>query len=190
MTDLIRMVVTTTAIIVSAIAAPAANAAKSSEPIRIAVNQSTSQRVTAHIAGEALRKAGYSVEYVEVSVQAQLAEIAAGRIHVQPEVLGDQASTSFQEALTAGTIVGLGRKNGDTATSAYKKIVGKSAKEKWPGAIKLLLNMSLGEKDQAAMTAEIDDNGRSVEDVVDEWMRANPAKWKRWIAASTNWMKP
>ncbi len=50
--------------------------------------------------------------------------------------------------------------------------------------------MSLSEKDQAAMTAEIDDNGRSVEDVVDEWMRANPAKWKRWIAASTNWMKP
>ena len=68
------------------LAATQAMAAESSDPIKIAINEWTGQHISAHIAGELLKKAGYNVEYVTAGAVPQFAAIAQGNLHLQPEV--------------------------------------------------------------------------------------------------------
>ena len=41
--------------------------------------------------------------------------------------------------------------------------------------------MSLQNIDQAKMLVEVDQNGRDVKEVVNEWLANNPDKWKSWL---------
>ena len=41
--------------------------------------------------------------------------------------------------------------------------------------------MSLQNIDQAKMLVEVDQNGRDVKEVVNEWLDNNPDKWKSWL---------
>ncbi len=54
--------------------------------------------------------------------------------------------------------------------------------EKWPGAARAIEAFHVTNDEMGAMIAAVDLDGRSVEDVVDEWMAANEARWSAWIA--------
>ena len=53
--------------------------------------------------------------------------------------------------------------------------------DKWPGALKLLTALKLTNAAQNAMMAQVDVEGRPVEEVVTEWLDANEAVWKPWV---------
>jgi ABC-type proline/glycine betaine transport system substrate-binding protein len=161
----------------------------SAESIRIAVNEATSQRVIARITGEALKEAGFAVEYVEVAAATQYSMIAAGDVHVQPDATDTTDNTDYQIALATGRIVDLGQRATKKGDSTSRKIMWTGVSGKWPGAAKLLRNMTLATEDQTAMATAIDGEGRDIDEVVAEWMTANSKRWKFWTAASTNWMK-
>ena len=53
--------------------------------------------------------------------------------------------------------------------------------DKWPGAWAAVQSYTLTNDEMSAMVAAVDLEGKSVEDVVDEWMDANEARWTAWI---------
>jgi len=54
--------------------------------------------------------------------------------------------------------------------------------EKWPNAAKTIKNFSISNDGMGAMVADVDLNGKSVDDVVAAWMSANESVWKAWVA--------
>ena len=64
------------------------------------------------------------------------------------------------------------------------KIVNKGFKDKWPAAYKLVETIKIDNDTQNKMMLEIDNNGRKIEEVVDEWLNANEATWKPWVDAA------
>ena len=56
--------------------------------------------------------------------------------------------------------------------------------DKWPAAYEILSNYQLSVEDQQPMMGAVDVDGRSVEEVVAEWMAANEAKWKPVVNAA------
>ncbi len=54
--------------------------------------------------------------------------------------------------------------------------------EKWPGAADTIKAFTISNDDMGAMVADVDLNGKSVEDTVAAWMDANKATWTGWIA--------
>ncbi len=53
--------------------------------------------------------------------------------------------------------------------------------DKWPGAWAAVQAYTLTNDEMSAMVAAVDLDGKSIEDVVDEWMTANEARWTAWI---------
>ena len=62
-----------------------------------------------------------------------------------------------------------------------KKVGWKGGEEKWPGAYKAIRAFKIDNAEMSAMVGEVDLNGRSVEDVVADWMTKNEALWSTWI---------
>ncbi|GMG81704.1 ABC transporter substrate-binding protein [Paralimibaculum aggregatum] len=58
--------------------------------------------------------------------------------------------------------------------------------EKWPAAYEILESYQLSTADQQPLMGAVDVDGRSVEEVVAEWMAANEAKWKPVVDAAVN----
>jgi len=54
-------------------------------------------------------------------------------------------------------------------------------KDKWPGAYKTIKNFEVSNEEMGNMIAEIDLEGKKLDDVVNAWMDANEARWKAWI---------
>jgi len=54
-------------------------------------------------------------------------------------------------------------------------------KDKWPGAYDIVEAYTLNNDEMSAMVGEVDLDGKPVDDVVNEWMDANEARWKGWI---------
>jgi glycine betaine/proline transport system substrate-binding protein len=81
-----------------------AAAPESDEPIKIVMNNWTSQNVLATVTGMLLEKMGYNVEYVPSDTQLQYQAIANGDMHFQVEVWEGSQATAFEEALKAGAI--------------------------------------------------------------------------------------
>jgi len=50
-----------------------------------------------------------------------------------------------------------------------------------PEVVQLIKNHRLTNEQQAGMIYEIDFKKRDVEEVVDEWMEANEAIWRKWV---------
>ncbi|MGI9464866.1 MAG: ABC transporter substrate-binding protein, partial [Aestuariivirgaceae bacterium] len=82
--------------------------AQSADPIKIAINEWTGQHISAHIAGELLKKAGFNVEYVTAGAVPQFAAIAQGNLHLQPEVWDNNVGDIYPKAVESGDIVQLG----------------------------------------------------------------------------------
>ena len=55
-------------------------------------------------------------------------------------------------------------------------------KDKWPGAHAAIEAFTIDNDEMGAMITEVDLNGKTVEQVVDDWMAANEARWSGWIA--------
>ena len=50
-----------------------------------------------------------------------------------------------------------------------------------PEAVQLIKNHRLTNAQQAGMIYEIDFKKRDVDEVVEEWMKANEAVWRQWL---------
>ncbi len=74
----------------------------------------------------------------------------------------------------------------DFAASRIFKASWSGMADKWPAAHEILSNYTLSVADQQPMMGAVDVDGRSVEEVVGEWMAANEATWKPVVDAATN----
>ena len=54
-------------------------------------------------------------------------------------------------------------------------------KDKWPGAYEAIKAFTIDNDEMGAMITEVDLNGKSVEDVVANWMTENESRWSGWI---------
>jgi len=112
----------TTALVISsascfALAAPA-TAQESTDTIKLTLHDWTGQLITTEIMGEVLKKAGYSIEYVQADYLAQFAGLESGDLHVAMEMW----ETTGREAMDAATATGKVENFGPT---------GMKAKEEW-----------------------------------------------------------
>jgi len=62
------------------------------------------------------------------------------------------------------------------------KVAWAGVEGKWPGAYKAIKAFDIHNDEMGAMVAKVDLQGQTVEAVVAEWMAANEARWKGWIA--------
>lgn len=91
--------------------AGAANAAapESSDPIKIVLNNWTSQVVLANVTAELFKKLGYNVELVPSDNQLQFAGMANGDLHVQVEVWEGTHKTNFEKFVGTGNLLDGGK---------------------------------------------------------------------------------
>ena len=95
-----------------------ATAQESTDPIKLTLHDWTGQLITTEIMGEVLKKAGYSIEYVQADYLAQFAGLESGDLHVAMEMW----ETTGREAMDAATATGKVENFGPT---------GMKAKEEW-----------------------------------------------------------
>lgn len=91
-----------------ALPALAAETGRTDDPIRLALSQQAGAQITAHVAGELLRAAGYSVDYVPVDDMALFRQMDQGRIDAAVEIWPANAAPSFRDLIAEGRIVELG----------------------------------------------------------------------------------
>lgn len=61
------------------------------------------------------------------------------------------------------------------------KVAWAGVKDKWPGAHKAVTNFNISNDEMGKMVADVDLNGKKLEDVVAAWMAENEARWSAWI---------
>ena len=92
-------------------AAPTAGhaaAPESDQPIKVIVNNWTSQLVLANISGQLLEKLGYKVEYVPSHTQMQYTAMANGDMHFQVEVWEGTMAEPFGKQVERGAMLDAG----------------------------------------------------------------------------------
>jgi len=287
----------------------------SAEPIKIAINEWTGQHISAHLAGALFEELGHEVEFVTAGAVPQIAALAEGSLHYQPELWTNNVGDIYPKAVENGDIIVVGSlglqpqegwiyppymnercpglpayealydcaqafaaadtfPNGRLITypadwgtrsadlvklldlpfkpvpggsegamlaelnsalaveqpilmmmwqphwvfaeievdwvewdkphgecneanqargdacgfqqAGVEKIVSNGFPREFPGAMKVVEQMALTNRVQNALILEVDQNGRDVEEVVDEWMAANESIWRPWIDAAKN----
>jgi len=78
------------------------------DTIRIPLNDWTGQNLTAQIAGQLLREVGHEVEFVTAGAVPQLAAMAQGTLHFQPEFWDNNVGEIYPNALARGDILLVG----------------------------------------------------------------------------------
>ena len=68
--------------------------------------------------------------------------------------------------------------------ASVDKIANREVATKWPGANKLLEEISIDNTTQNALMLEIDNKKRDLDEVVAEWIAANEATWSPWLDAA------
>ncbi len=81
-----------------------AKAQESSDPIRLALNEWSSQQVLTQIAGKLLEKMGYNVELVTAGYYPQMEAIEAGEITATMEIWTDNVPEGFTDQIAQGSI--------------------------------------------------------------------------------------
>jgi glycine betaine/proline transport system substrate-binding protein len=81
-----------------------AAAPESTDPIKVVINNWTSQLVLANVVGQLLQQMGYNVEYKSSDTQLQFTALAAGDMDIQVEVWEGSMSESFEKSLAAGAV--------------------------------------------------------------------------------------
>lgn len=108
----------------------AAEMGPTDEPIKLAINEWTGQHISTHIAGETLKKAGYTVEYVTAGYEPQFTALSDGDIHATMEIWSSNIGDLAVKAIEAGDVVDIGE-NGIEAREGFLYPV--HVKEMCPG---------------------------------------------------------
>ncbi len=95
------------AVLGGAAAAPAA-AVESTDPIKITLHDWTGQLISAHIMGEVLKKAGYTVDFVQADYLAQFAGLKTGDLDLAMEIWATTGREALEEAVASGGVENLG----------------------------------------------------------------------------------
>lgn len=66
-------------------------------------------------------------------------------------------------------------------TGPIWKVGWKGVEEKWPGAAKAVKAFTISNDEMGAMVSAVDLDGKSVDEVVADWMAKNEAVWSAWI---------
>lgn len=88
--------------------APAGSIPESSDPIKLAMNEWTSQNLLTQIAGRLLQKMGYNVEYVTVGYTTQVTPLSTGDVTASMEVWEVNVGEGFQPMVEKGELEVLG----------------------------------------------------------------------------------
>ncbi len=78
------------------------------ESIKIALNEWTGQHISAHFAANLFREMGHEVELITAGAVPQLAAIAEGGLHFQPELWTNNVGDIYPKAVADGDIIVLG----------------------------------------------------------------------------------
>ncbi len=162
---------------------------KSKDPIRVGLGEQTRQKVAAHVFARTLKRAGFRYEFVEFG-GSQIEMIASGAAHVSPAFFVAKEREALEQAIAGKKIISLGGLRGNGAGEPEMKIIWAGMRQKWPYAERMLKTMIMPPNDIEGLTKTIDAGDMTIDQAVDGWMKDNPGKWKRWLSASTNWMKP
>lgn len=93
----------------AAVAAPVLSlAADSTDPIRISLNDWTSQHISSRIMGGVLEAGGYRVSYVDADYLGQLEDIEAGSIDLAMELWATTATEAMAAATATGKVENIG----------------------------------------------------------------------------------
>jgi len=82
--------------------------AESSDPIKFAMNDWSSQLINSRIMGSILEQAGYNVEFVQADAAAQFAGLKRGDLHVQMEVWSTTQTDLLKDGVDSGKVHDLG----------------------------------------------------------------------------------
>ena len=86
-------------------AAAVAQTPESTDPIRIVLNNWTSQQVLANISGELLKRIGYKIEYKTSDTQLQYVAMGNGDMHFQVEVWEGTMKVPFEKQVSNGRMI-------------------------------------------------------------------------------------
>jgi glycine betaine/proline transport system substrate-binding protein len=134
-------------------ALPAA-AQESADPIKLTLHDWTGQLVTTQIMGEVLKKAGYTIEYVQADYLAQFAGLKTGDLHVAMEIWATTGQEALDEAVASGNVENVGETGMQAIEEWWYPLY---MKEKCPG---LPDWKALKECAEAFSTPETAPNGR------------------------------
>ncbi|MDE0310504.1 MAG: ABC transporter substrate-binding protein [Acidiferrobacterales bacterium] len=95
-------------ILVAAFALMSIHGIANAEPIKIALNEWTGQHISAHFAANLFRELGHEVELITAGAVPQLAAIAEGSLHFQPETWTNNVGDIYPKAVESGDIIVLG----------------------------------------------------------------------------------
>ena len=82
---------------------------ESDAPIKVVINDWTGQHLSSTILTRVLSEMGYNVENVQAGTVQQLAAMAQGELHVQPEFWTNNISDAYTKGLESGDIVTVGQ---------------------------------------------------------------------------------
>jgi len=83
-------------------------AQESTDPIKLTLHDWTGQLVTTQIMGEVLKKAGYTIDYVQADYLAQFAGLKTGDLHVAMEIWATTGQEALDEAVASGNVENVG----------------------------------------------------------------------------------
>ena len=91
-----------------AVLSAATLAVESNDPIKLALNEWTGQHITTYIAGETLKRMGYTVEYVTAGYYPQMQALTDNSITATLEIWSSNIGENYQKALDTGQVEELG----------------------------------------------------------------------------------
>ncbi|MSP81344.1 MAG: glycine/betaine ABC transporter substrate-binding protein [Alphaproteobacteria bacterium] len=68
--------------------------------------------------------------------------------------------------------------------AAIYKVTWPGMKDKWPAAYNFLKSFQLTNEDQTPLLYAIDQDGRALDEVAEEWVENNKDKWQAWVDAA------
>jgi glycine betaine/proline transport system substrate-binding protein len=86
----------------------AAQAAESTDPIKLTLHDWTGQLITTNIMAEVLKSAGYNVDLVQADYLAQFAGLKTGDLHVAMEMWETTGRDAMDEATATGKVENIG----------------------------------------------------------------------------------
>jgi len=78
------------------------------KPIKLAINEWTSQHITTHIAGQMLQAAGYKVEYITAGYQNMWQAVADGQLDAALEIYESNVTEQYRQLQRSGKVEDLG----------------------------------------------------------------------------------